>query len=693
MKKLIFLLFTSLSFFAQNPTRFDKVRITANVQDNTATKINVQSADNQVNWITKANFIGEVLASMPPITLQNTIINDPYAIGEFSISNSVADFNNVYGASFGIQGSTATMAALFSPSNTALNIYNEVNATKDYIELIRYQNSGGASPFKINKKKLIINDDGIGFQTTATTNIDWIAYLKTDDLTSDVVLQAPTSGGTIATEEWANATFTGGGGSQDLDTTLTNGNITTQSIGITGGSVYVESATTGNYISLNNDRIEINNANNFNAQIQADDLTDNHLHQLPDDSGTFVIAVNGNYAGVDGHINFTLFDGEYSSLTGVPSTFTPSSHSHVIGDVTNLQTTIDNKVADFINDAATTIAPSQNAVFDALALKANDYGVVHKTGNENITGIKEFSNEPLFSGGSIKISTGASDNATLGYSFGTGIELKENGSILLSVGDGITAFSKSTGDSMAFDFTSVTSGKTATWQNSNGTVAWTSQIPNFDENNIVQYCEFITAATTANPPFIGAAISTGTNAANTTNLNSNRPGVVRMTSSTTANGGYKWQTDVTTTRLGGNEIFTTGIAPLNFTTTTMYAGFHDSATSALPVDGVYFKYSQNGNIVLETSNNSTRSTSGTITTLSLNTWYKLKITMNSDATSALGEVFDATGTLIRSETLTTNIPKTAGREVGSGIVVTESTTTATAMLDLDYIKTQFKVVR
>lgn len=40
-----------------------------------------------------------------------------------------------------------------------------------------------------------------------------------------------------------------------------------------------------------------------------------------------------------------------------------------INSVTNLQTTIDAKVADAINNGTTTIAPSQNAVFDAIALK------------------------------------------------------------------------------------------------------------------------------------------------------------------------------------------------------------------------------------------------------------------------------------------------------------------------------------
>ena len=41
----------------------------------------------------------------------------------------------------------------------------------------------------------------------------------------------------------------------------------------------------------------------------------------------------------------TLFDGTWASLSGKPSTFTPSSHGHVIADVTSLQTTLDNKSA------------------------------------------------------------------------------------------------------------------------------------------------------------------------------------------------------------------------------------------------------------------------------------------------------------------------------------------------------------
>src|SRR5690606_10559267 len=43
-------------------------------------------------------------------------------------------------------------------------------------------------------------------------------------------------------------------------------------------------------------------------------------------------------------------------------------------------------IAQTITNGVTTSAPSQDAVFDALALKANDNNVLHNTGNENKLG-------------------------------------------------------------------------------------------------------------------------------------------------------------------------------------------------------------------------------------------------------------------------------------------------------------------
>lgn len=57
MKQILLFLLISTSIFAQNPTKFEKVRITTNVTDNTATKVNVQSSDGQINTIDKINLI------------------------------------------------------------------------------------------------------------------------------------------------------------------------------------------------------------------------------------------------------------------------------------------------------------------------------------------------------------------------------------------------------------------------------------------------------------------------------------------------------------------------------------------------------------------------------------------------------------------------------------------------------------
>jgi len=55
------------------------------------------------------------------------------------------------------------------------------------------------------------------------------------------------------------------------------------------------------------------------------------------------VATSGAYADLTGKP--TLFDGSWGALTGKPSTFTPSAHTHVIDDVTGLQAALDGKQA------------------------------------------------------------------------------------------------------------------------------------------------------------------------------------------------------------------------------------------------------------------------------------------------------------------------------------------------------------
>ena len=73
--------------------------------------------------------------------------------------------------------------------------------------------------------------------------------------------------------------------------------------------------------------------------------------------------------------------------------FTPYNATNPSGYQTagQVQTIADAKVVQTITNGVTATAPSQDAVFDALALKANDNAVVHIAGSETIAGTKTFS--------------------------------------------------------------------------------------------------------------------------------------------------------------------------------------------------------------------------------------------------------------------------------------------------------------
>jgi hypothetical protein len=77
-------------------------------------------------------------------------------------------------------------------------------------------------------------------------------------------------------------------------------------------------------------------------------------------------------------INGTAYDLSANRSWTITSTTTWGSITGTLSSQTDLQTAIDGKVADAINNGTTTIAPSQNAVFDALALKSErtrEYGI------------------------------------------------------------------------------------------------------------------------------------------------------------------------------------------------------------------------------------------------------------------------------------------------------------------------------
>lgn len=184
-------------------------------------------------------------------------------------------------------------------------------------------------------------------------------------------------------------------------------------------------------------------------------------------------------------------------------------------------------------------------------------------------------------------------------------------------------------------------------------------------------------------PWAGTLISSGTQSK--TAATANHPGILRCTSSATANSGCRWMTDVVSYLFGGGERAEFIFNITTLTNGTFRFGFLDTTTSADAVDGGYIEVLSTGAATCKTSNNSTRTTSATIATLSTGTWYHGKVSVDATAANVTCEIFDDTGNSLGSQTNSANIPTAAGREFGHGFLATNSGTAATALLDMDYM--------
>ena len=187
--------------------------------------------------------------------------------------------------------------------------------------------------------------------------------------------------------------------------------------------------------------------------------------------------------------------------------------------------------------------------------------------------------------------------------------------------------------------------------------------------------------------FTMAIIGTGasiTTAPVASALGGDHPGVVLWRSGTTANSGAQCFTLLDRFRITGGEQWDVNARFITaFTSNTWRSGAGDQITSTAFVDGVWFELSGSGAVVGKTRSNSVESVTATIATLTINTWYHFRITINSGATSVTFEIFDDAGTSQGSQALTTNIPTASAREVGWGSICTNSGTVATDMVLMD----------
>lgn len=195
-------------------------------------------------------------------------------------------------------------------------------------------------------------------------------------------------------------------------------------------------------------------------------------------------------------------------------------------------------------------------------------------------------------------------------------------------------------------------------------------------------CEFLNNSGLL--PWGVSAINTGTLGA--ISGTPKHPGVMPILSSATPNSGYRIRLNPDSLLLGGGEKTTIIFKPATtLLGVTARFGFHDSSDVTAPVDGVYAEI-VDGVLSGKTSNNNTKSTTGTTFTLTADTWYRLVILLNNDATSAKFTLYaDDSNTVLWSDSLAENIPNTAGREVCHAYVCTYSGSSAITIGSLDYM--------
>jgi hypothetical protein len=164
------------------------------------------------------------------------------------------------------------------------------------------------------------------------------------------------------------------------------------------------------------------------------------------------------------------------------------------------------------------------------------------------------------------------------------------------------------------------------------------------------------------------------------------PGIISLESSATANSGYAVETYDNAFLLAGGEFTEAVFKSVNQTNVVVRIGFMDSFTNTAVQDGAYI------NIAGTTLNGMTRnaaaaSTTGTSYTIVDETWYRARVVLNDDATLVTFFLFDgATGALLWSDTLDTNIPTAAARETGHGVTAYYTPASGTRVLVwLDYL--------
>lgn len=188
--------------------------------------------------------------------------------------------------------------------------------------------------------------------------------------------------------------------------------------------------------------------------------------------------------------------------------------------------------------------------------------------------------------------------------------------------------------------------------------------------------------------FVGTAVNAGTTSSTAFAQDAMHPGVTQMSSAAGANSGYLWYTGLTTFLLGGDEVFEGGFRIVTLTNLTARLGFLDATSVTAPVDGVLVTIPATGVMVGQAITNSSVTTTATNYTVSINTWYRVKIVVAPGGASATFYLFSDAGALLWTDTAT-GLPTGAGRQTGAGAIASESAGATAALMVIDYMSVSY----
>ena len=199
--------------------------------------------------------------------------------------------------------------------------------------------------------------------------------------------------------------------------------------------------------------------------------------------------------------------------------------------------------------------------------------------------------------------------------------------------------------------------------------------------------DFHSTNTGRNQPFFGAAISSGTSTTvpSDADFASGHPGMLLLRSSTTTNGGYRWQSEVSL-RGGAGLAFRGIVKPIaDSATKTIRIGFGDSLTTSAHANGAWVAFEISlftPLIAVACANNGTTTTTSTPLTPG-SIWYTIDIVFVTGGVRFA--ILDDAGAALYEGSITTNVPTDNNRRFVAGIIATEASTTATDIALLDYM--------